>query len=409
MLWFATQTGLRMVEVQNDVRRIAFVSERFFELQGLGPAIFGAALIFATLVHHAVDGPAHFLNSFQAFMLAMMAANFALVPLQKAYRRTYGDLVPTRTARFLGGLPMMLVYVGGVGDMFVSLERPASGPSLAAVALAAVSSWIVLRDWRWRLHHLAPAAAGVAAAIITATVPASPDRFGVDPLRGEGYLLAYALMGLGVVLSGLLDHRLLSESFGEPSGAAASPAAQARLPGAFWLGLSTVASSGVCLWLSEKTLGFALPFIVFLGPIVVMFIASLCQTARAFRDLGTRRPPPEAGPGIRLDGDVLIAACLIAFAATVDSALSASRTPTLTTLAIGTSSLVLAAAKWRERWYALLWTLAAAVTLYASAHMSPARTFAVLLVTMSSALTVTELARSRTVFTLHRSDHADTL
>jgi hypothetical protein len=392
----------------NDVRRIAFVAERFFELQGLAPAIFGGTLIFATLLHHAVDGPAHFFNnSFQAFMLAMMASNFALGPLQKMYRRTYGDLVASRTARFVAGLPLMLVCLGCVGEMWLSVDRPYSGPSLAAVALAAVSCWIALRDWPWRVHHLVPAAAGLAAAIITASVPPSADRFGVDPVRGEAYLLAYALMGLGIVVSGLLDHRLLAVSFSR-AGTTASTGASARLPMSFWTGLSIVASAGACLWLSEKAIPFALPLIVMLGPVAVTFIASLGQTARAFRDLGVRRPA-DGGPHLQLDGDVLAAVLLIALAGTVDSALFASGSPMRFILAIGVSSLWLAAAKFRERWHFLPWALAAGVTLYATPGMSPARTFTVLLFTMSSAFTLTALIRSRHAFSLLRSDHADTI
>jgi hypothetical protein len=392
----------------NDVRRIAFVAERFFELQGLAPTVFGGTLIFWTLLQHAVDGPAGLFNTPQSLLLPIMASNLALVPLQKMYRRTYGDVVATRTARFIAGLPLIIVYAGWLTEMFLSFHRPYAGPCLAAVALAAVSCWIVLRDWPWRLHHLVPAAAGLAAAIVTASVPASPDRFGIDPARGEAYLLAYALMGLGVVFSGLLDHRLLAASFGEPSATGTPVAASTRLSVSFWMGFSTVASAGGCLWLSEKALPLALPLIVMPGPIAVTFIASMGQTARAFRDLGKRRPSDE-GPRIQFDGDVLVAILLIALTATVDSAFHTSASPTLLTLAIGLSSLLLAAAKLRERWYLLLWTLGAGVTLYATADMSPARAFTVLLLTMSSAWTLTALVRSRHVFTLHRSDHADAL
>jgi hypothetical protein len=392
----------------NDVRRIAFVSERFFELQGLAPAIFGGTLIFATLLHHAVGGPARFLDAFQALMPAMLAANFALAPLQKMYRRTYGDVVATRTARFLAGLPLMLVYFGGAGEMYLSIDRSYSGPSLAAVALAAVSCWIVLRDWPWRVHHLAPAAAGLSAAIITASVPPSADRFGVDPVRGEMYLLAYALMGLGVVVSGLLDHRVLAASLSESAEREASAAPPQFLSTSFWFGFSLVASSGVCLWLSERVLPFVLPLIVMLGPIAVTFIASLGQTARAFRDLGRRRPP-DVGPRIHLDGDMLVVVLLIVLAGTADSALFASGSPMRLILAVGVSSLWLAAAKFRERWHFLLWTLAAGVTLYATPGMSPARTFTMLLFTMSSAFTLAGLVRRRHAFSLRRSDHADTI
>jgi len=78
-------------------------------------------------------------------------------------------------------------------------------------------------------------------------------------------------------------------------------------------------------------------------------------------------------------------------------------------LAIAVSSLWLAAAKLRERWHFLLWALAAGVTLSATPGMSPARTFTVLLFTMSSAFTLTALIRIRHAFSLLRSDHADTI
>ena len=128
--------------------------------------------------------------------------------------------------------------------------------------------------------------------------------------------------------------------------------------------------------------------------------------ARHFNDLQGRRMI-----AIALFSQItaMTAALLVALAGTVDSALVASGSSRLLVLAIGVASLWLAVAKFRERRYFVLWTLAAGLTLYAISGLSPARTFTVLLFSMSSAFTLTALVRSRQVFTLHRSNHADAI
>jgi len=334
----------------------------------------------------------------------LLAATQAAMPLQKLYRRTFGDLVATRTARLLAGMPALLVYIGGAADMVLSVAHVSSGPSLAALALTAVSAWIALRDWRWRLHHLVPAAAGLAAAIITASVPASPGQPGLDPVRGEAFLLAYALIGFGMVIGGLLDHRLLAASFHPPEEA---PATRRRLPFAFWLGLSAAASSGVCLWLSERMLDLALPMAVLLGPLVVTYVASLALTVRAFRDLGVRRPDPGAGPRLGFSDDALVVSLVVAVAATIDSALFTAWSPALLALSIGLSGIWLAARNWRERKLDLVWAAAAVITLIAVPRVSSARAFALFVLSMSAALVVQ--ASARAVALPLRSDHVDAI
>ena len=186
-----------------DIRRIAFVSQRFLELQGLAPALFGAGLVAGALMIH-LDGATTSSNAFQPFLLGNLAWGMGIMYLQRGYRRTFGDVVATGAQKFLSGMPILLVMAGALADMLIQdAGKPA--PTVAGIVLASTSAVIVLRDWPWRGHHLAGVAAGLTSVIVTSVVPTTVDRWGgIGPGRVEAYLLASTILGLGLIATGLM-------------------------------------------------------------------------------------------------------------------------------------------------------------------------------------------------------------
>ena len=87
------------------------------------------------------------------------------------------------------------------------------GGSVAAATLTGYSLWVLLRDWRYRPHYVVGLAAGVAGMVITWAVPLGLRVDGYrDAAVAVPYVLNYALIGIALVVTGLLDHRLLARA-----------------------------------------------------------------------------------------------------------------------------------------------------------------------------------------------------
>jgi hypothetical protein len=369
-----------------DVRRIAFVSERYLELQGLGPALLGGALVFDAWLWHALGGAQRAFDAFQVILFANIAAGLAAPSLQKAYRRTFGDIVATHTQRARASLPTFLIYLGGMIDMGFAMDRPRGGPSVAAVMMVAVASWIVLRDWRWRAHYLAAIGAGLAGAIVTAAVPPAPGPYGHDPARTEAFLLAYVLMGLGLVVSGLLDHHLLMSSL--------RPARQDDVErerdvpkAAVWLGICAGTPAAVSLVLPDRVLVTALPMALLLGLLATTIGFVSVQAFRAWRAFRQGRRLMDNGFRVDLDVDVLGALLLVALSVAIGIVSPPAAALALPAVAIGLAGAALGATRWPERRHELAWTLAALVFLVVGLRVAPPRAIALFIVVMSSAWT----------------------
>jgi hypothetical protein len=391
----------------NDIRRIAFVTDRFLQLQGLGPALFGAALIFSTLLHHATGSWSRYTDPFQVLTFAAIIGGQATAPLQRIYRRTYGDVVATWTQKAAAAQPMMLIWGGALADFAFHFDQPRPGPSFAAIALATQSCWVLLRDWRWRLHHVAGAVAGIVAAVITASITAAPERFGRDPGLVEAYLLAYALMGLALVVCGLFDHRLLASSLKPASPVAGDiRSAQRSRLSLLAAALAVAAPALVCLTLSERMLAWALPAMLMVSVLGLTMGHALLQATRAIREFRAGRRPVDSGLVIEIDDDVLAAMMLVTVVAAVDSALFPSLAPLV--IAIGGSAAWLALNRWRERKHYWAWTLAAACVLAVAPRLSAARAFNVFLLAMAAAAAIVALTPLATA-PKDRPPHADAI
>jgi hypothetical protein len=309
--------------------------------------------------------------------------------LQRACRRTFGDIVATHAQRVRASLPTFLIYLGGMVDAGFAMEHPRGGPSVAAVMMATAACWIVLRDWRWRAHHLAAIGAGVAGAIVTAAVAPAPDRFGLDPARTEAFLLAYALMGLGLVFSGLLDQHLLMSSLHPARQDGVERGARERYvtKAAVWLGICAGAPAAGSLVLSDRGLALALPRALLLG-LLATTIGFVCvQTFDTWRAFRQRRTLTDDGFRVDLDVDVLVTLLFVALSVAIGIVLPLAASLALPAIAIGLAGIALAATRWPERRHELVWTLAALVYLVVSLRVAPARAIALFIVVMASAWT----------------------
>lgn len=206
---------------EHDLARIAFVTRRFGDLQGLRSACFGAMLVVGAVTGTLL--PAGYAEPLFYIALPAQNAMFALtIVLNGYYERSFGR-VPSngRSPRSLGrpqwdqagGFGLFIVVTAMSVDMFKSLWYP-GGISLGAAGLVAYSAWTACRDWPHRPHHVLGIFAGLAGMVISSSLPVTPRPFGgrMDPGMAELYAVTYAIVGLGILAAGLLDHRLLAQA-----------------------------------------------------------------------------------------------------------------------------------------------------------------------------------------------------
>lgn len=385
-----------------DIRRIAFVSQRFLELQGLAPALFGAGLVAGALMIH-LDGATTSSTAFQPFLLGNLAWGMGIMYLQRGYRRTFGDVVATGAQKFLSGMPILLVMAGALADMLIQdAGKPA--PTVAGIVLASTSAVIVLRDWPWRGHHLAGVAAGLTSVMVTSVVPTTVDRWGgIGPGRVEAYLLAYTILGLGLIATGLMDHRLLAESLRPPEspGVADDERNRAHIPMSVLLaGLTSLVWGGAAWALDARVLVSLLPVFLLLGVGLLQMVVAIRDLRVSARAMArSERPPALFAPVLTVSGDVLAAAFVVAVAAAVDSTIFPQHLPVSLFTGVALSSAWIAARDWDRRKHYLVVGITAALVLLFGRRLDPARAFAVFLSAVSGALAIAWTVEARRVRT----------
>jgi hypothetical protein len=263
------------------------------------------------------------------------------------------------------------------------------GPSFAAIALAGCSIWVVARDWRWRLHHLVPATAGIVAAIITATAPPLLQRWGPeDPARSGLYLLSFTILGLGMVTAGLFDHRLLASSLGprspRPSGGRMAIArAESGGPRAAIAAVVCAASGAVASWAGPQFITVALPLALMAALCVSQMVLALFQIAQGIRGGPSAAIPPVVK--LHFGPDSLALLLVIALAVAIESAIGA-RAIALVAFAIGGASAWVAVRDWPYRAHYLIGVVTSASIVLASQQVDPPRLLAIVVCATSAAL-----------------------
>jgi hypothetical protein len=411
-----------MVEADSltDLARISFVTRRFHELQGLGTAAYGFGLVLAVLMNHAVSS-LYRPSPFQALTFANTVGVLALLSAFRLYRQTFGDPVVPPSRKILAGLLILGVMAGGAGDMWAQVNGN-EGPSIMAVVLASCSIWIVARDWRWRIHYLVAAAAGLMGALVTAGVPAMADGWGrVGPPREEAYLLSYTLVGLGLVVVGLLDHRLLASSLNpKPLGARPPRAIERASNGltrasvaAFFCVAAGVTLVAVGPAVFEPVLALTLLLAFFATSMIVMVVPQWSnyrdaahQLVSMHRGLSVRRDPsaPRDQQTWQIGMDSLALFSAVVLAVAIDEWIMPSGAFSLLALAIAFASAWVAVRDWRYRPYYLIGAVAAAVASFLVVGMPAAKSFTVLILAVSGPLVVEGLL-DYWVSVRHRSGH----
>jgi hypothetical protein len=366
-----------------QLRRIAFVTGRFLELQGLLPAAFGMALVFGCLVVRTTGEAGRHVGETQGVLFAAIYSGFAGREILASYRRVHGDAVGTIRQKFFATLPTMVVMLGAILDM---LSRDASrpGPSAASLALIAFSGWIVVRDWPWRMHHLVGVAAGVMGALVTASAPVSVDRWGIDPARAEIFVIAYMLIGLSMAATGLLDHLLLTQSLALTS----EPPPHGRPLLRAGVAIAFCIAGGIAMRDFHVEANFVLSAALLLAVLAVQVgvsIRDINAWARAV-NAGERASGPG---GAWIPADVLALSCALTIAAAIDTALL--RYPVVLTVTIAVASVWFAFRRRPGRWHYLLGALAASAALVLMPRVGPPRAVALLIFATAGAVAIQAL------------------
>ncbi len=179
-----------------------FVTERYWELQGLRAVLIGGAYVAVFGLTFVVAGPA---PSDVAEVLAFAAVFAIILPgmlrLDRYYANTFGTIEPSkairRTAVFI--VPGTLFLT-----MFVERAFDLRQMTLFFAAWAVFELWIVFRDWPRRCHHLL---GSVVAAFAAALQLIGPENMTGLPIA------AFFVIGAAMVVTGMLDHQLLAATF----------------------------------------------------------------------------------------------------------------------------------------------------------------------------------------------------
>ena len=424
------------------LRRIAFVTRRFGDLQGIRTVVYGAALLVGLSIYSMFprDYPDPLLS---IALFASLLGGAGRLTLDRYYRRTFGNLAVQRTWRnpqpgtqfalipnvVLSGL-MLDILLAATLDVRIGL---------GGVALLAVSLRTVLQDWPHRPHYVIAAVAGVGAVIVvTLAPPRATSGLSLDPATGQYFALAFGLIGLALVVIGLLDHRQLVLAMSRASSGGADRLPPCRLATTRIMLASAVA---VMLLLHFVVLGWpshaASVMLMYSLLVLVLLIAGgwpdLTYGLRAFKETARTRDAAllariQGRETLQIDNTPmseiphpdfwghLALPVAIACGAFVDIPLRGSGFPSVLAIAIAASHLRIATRDWPERKHYLLGASAAAVG--AAQHMfiapvSPIDWAVSFLMLMSIAMLIEGLLDRRQESHPHcqpsRTRHADTI
>lgn len=184
--------------MSRKLERIRLVSERYWELQGLRHVLVGIvfSVVFGVVLLSGGPTPDWGFAGTVALAIGLIAAG--MLWLDRYYERTLGRLRPTAASRRFG------TFVVPVTLFALLWLHPLVGAppfSLYFAGWAAFGLWITWRDWPFRAHHLVDTVAGTLAAALQWRGAGTPD---------ERFLMGLVVIGVGAIVSGSLDHRLLT-------------------------------------------------------------------------------------------------------------------------------------------------------------------------------------------------------
>jgi hypothetical protein len=378
---------------ERDLARIAFVSRRFADLQGLRSAAAGSALLGFSLLSSLVEpGPS---TSISIFSAAQFMVLVAAMPIARYYEQAFGRVATAKSSDpvlgqslwiYPGGGAAYVVMMALAGDVLLQI---AFNPpiSLAAVALTTYSVLVLVRDGLPRAHYTIGAAAGVYA-ILLAMTP--------EVVYTQSRVLG--VIGLALCAVGLLDHHRLMASICRHPQAGDHPSLPPPLP---LVRLRVVASSACLAVLGVYVIGFGWPgsalgitLAMHLGAGLIALAVSLLELpigfwrrAQPYSELTRAREqrllavvrgddqPSESNHSTRplapdLTGHVFIP-LLMGCGAIVDVTTYMVGMPSMLALSLAASHLWIAVRDWPRRTHYLLGSAAAAIS--AVHHMFIAR------------------------------------
>jgi hypothetical protein len=186
--------------------RIRLVTRRYHELQGLGGCCWGLGMVAGSLV------APHALQSDWGLLWVMLVFAGIAVPgkllSDRLYKQRFG-----RVATFDEDGPLTNGLLMGVafGCAFI-VEKDFAGPGYPHpffLLIGAIAARPLVRDWPLRKYLVVEVAAAVLISVLYVTVPpaALPDN---DTFLRESFLWqGFGLLGLALMVTGMLDHRLL--------------------------------------------------------------------------------------------------------------------------------------------------------------------------------------------------------
>lgn len=176
-----------------DVRRIAFVTRRFGDLQGFRSAVgmtWGAVALW--LLAHMPN------RNWGLVMLGTIVIRKCVdEPLRDYYSARFGTVVPERHRVWRERVPLALAIWSAI---LADVKLAGAGwPSAVALVLAARAALTLARDWSFRPYLAIAVTLDVLAAVVWPLGPADLDHAA----------LVAAIIAVADGLTGWLDHRLL--------------------------------------------------------------------------------------------------------------------------------------------------------------------------------------------------------
>ena len=181
-----------------NFRRIEVVIRHFPELWGLQSIALGIWLL-VLMVRRWVPALDWLQDSYGVLSYSFL---IVIVLIPAYYTHRFGRLDWQERSRF-----WWMLWLGVTALMVDTLTTIRGVPSAFFFTIAAFSAWTVIRDWPVRTHRLVMASAALFASITFAHVTDDATRLA----WGRQTLV---LTAVALIVTGALDHRLLSRTLG---------------------------------------------------------------------------------------------------------------------------------------------------------------------------------------------------